>query len=194
MPAESILWLHASDFENALLQSPERNRPVLLDFYHPTCEGCRRLESEVYADPRVIEAVEQNVTPVRIITTEWDPLTTDIINCYISISSPTIQLLLADGTVSHYWCSAPRQTVLSGRQLAHTNRRVYVEANGRLTPTLFLAELFVGLGKAALKSGRPERAMQFFEKMQGESGAGGYVVTEANYWWAIASAKLSASV
>ena len=194
MLARGIVWLSQSQFEGALGQSREQSIPLLLDFHHPTCEGCLRLEMETYSDPAVVKAIAQNVIPVRIITTEWDRLTTDIINCYISISTPTIQLVSSDGTVSHYWHSAPRQTVLSGRQISHSTRRVYIEANGNIPSKLFLSQLMVGLGKFALKLGRFEQAMQFFKKMRAEYSDVDPAIAEANYWGAIAAARMLASV
>jgi len=190
----TIPWGSQCDFENALRQSREESKPVLLDFHHPACAGCRQLDSETYSDPEVAETIGDNTLPVRIVTTEWDRVSTDIINCYISISTPTVQLLSAEGTVLHYWYGAPRQTVLSARQISDSPRRVFIESSSHLSPRLFLSQLLLGQGKAALRVGRFENAAQLFGRVLASCSPDDPAFAEAGYWRARACEGVTAPI
>jgi len=172
-----IDWLNQFDFENALQQSRQVSKPVLLDFHDPACVGCQLLERVTYSDPIVMSAIAEQVIPLRVITTEPDSASRPIIARYISISSPTIQLLSPEGTVYHCWRGAPRHT-----RPARGYRGVFCEATGHLSPSLFLAQLLVGRGKMALKQECYEEAVQLFTEVLTEYRADNEATKEALYW------------
>jgi len=178
----SIHWLNQYDLSGALQQSSESGKSVLLNFYDATCSGCVSLEQDTYSDPAVITMVAQHVIPLRVVTTEPDRSTAEIINCYISISTPTVQLLSREGTACHYWRGAPRQTVLSARQITQGSRRVYMEAQGCLPPTLFCAQLLIGRGKVALNYECFEAALRLFDEALVKYGNDAEIASEARYW------------
>jgi hypothetical protein len=151
----TIQWLNQLDFDMAIRRSRERGQPVLVDFHSPTCSGCQSLEAETYSDPLVIRALTDHVIPLRVVTTEPDAASRRIITHYISISTPSVQLLSPQRTVDHYWRGAPRFTRPSLGYQA-----VFPETSGHLTPDRFLAQLLLGRGKSALKRGRLDEAIR----------------------------------
>jgi len=189
MQPKSIYWLKPCDFECALLQSTQNGKPVLLDFHDPDCAGSQQLECKVYTDPEIIEAVTRHVIPVRVVTKEWDTPSTAIIWSYISISSAVVQVLSSEGTACHYWRGVPRLTVLSARQIAKGERRVHLDSSASVAPEMFLAQLWLGLGKVALKQNRYERARQLFQEALGICSGDSEIMAEASYWASIARPK-----
>ena len=110
MQSPRIDWLDQSEFEKILRHSRQVGKPALLDLHDPTCAGCQQLELVTYSDPSVIAAIGEHVVPVRVVTQEPDSASRAIINRYISISTPTVQLLSPEGTIYHWWRGAPRHT------------------------------------------------------------------------------------
>lgn len=188
--SKDIPWLDRFDFESALQHSLVAHKPVLLDFHDSRCLCCARLERETYSDPAVINEITEHVIPVRVVTAEPDAVGAAIILCYLSISTPTVQLLSPEGTVYHWWRGAPRQTTVSARQYrtrpTHGYRRVYHEASGYLTPPLFLAQLLIARGKEALKQQRFEDAAELFRDVLTKYFADAAACPEASYWLSIA--------
>lgn len=62
------LWL--SDPEQAMVIAQQTNRLVLMHFWNEQCAPCRKLESFVFPDGRVQEALRQHYVAVKINTTE----------------------------------------------------------------------------------------------------------------------------
>jgi hypothetical protein len=193
MKPSYIHWLNQHHLHGALQQSHETGKPVLLDFHDPMCAGCTRLEQDTYSDPTVVKMVTDHTIPLRVVTVEPDWTTAEIINCYISISTLTIQLLTREGTVCHYWRGAPRHTVLSAKQIAHSSRRVYLEAPGYLPPTLFCIQMLIGLGKMALKYEQFEEALQLFDQALEKYNADNDSIMEINYWRSRVKSKICAT-
>jgi outer membrane protein assembly factor BamD (BamD/ComL family) len=64
----------------------------------------------------------------------------------------------------------------------------YYEWNGYLPPDRYLAQLGLGLGKAALKEGRFADAARLFDRVAAEH-PGGDEAAEATYWAAVSRYK-----
>lgn len=180
-----IPWRNELGFEDALQESKRVGKPVLVDFHEPSCNGCRRLVQTTYSSPIVIQTITEKSIPLRVITAGWDAASTAIINYYISISSPAVQLLSPGGTVYHCWRGAPRLTVLCARQIAQARRRVYVEADGYLSADLFLAQFLIARGKAALKEGRFDEAIRLLQDAPSGVDNDEETSAEARYWMSI---------
>jgi hypothetical protein len=181
-----ISWLDQFEFEKALRDSVLARKPVLLDFHDSRCTCCARLERETYSDPGVYYQINEHTIPVRVVTAEPDAVSAAIILCYLSISTPTVQLLSPDGNVYHWWRGAPRQTTVSARQYrtrpTHGYRRVYHEASGYLTPSMFLAQLLIARGREALNQQRFEDATELFRDVLTKYVADTVACSEASYW------------
>jgi hypothetical protein len=92
-----------------------------------------------------------------------DPASAPLVKRFLQVWTPTLMLVGPDGNV-------------------------YIEWNGYLPPALFLAQLLLGLGKAALKQDRFEQATGYFDQVAanhpGTDAAG-----EALYWAAVSRYK-----
>ncbi len=92
-----------------------------------------------------------------------DPASTPIVKRFSQIWTPTLMLLAPDGSVYNEW-------------------------NGYLPPATFLAQLLLGLGKAALKQDRFEQAGALFDEVAANH-PGTDVAPEALYWAAVSRYK-----
>jgi hypothetical protein len=92
-----------------------------------------------------------------------DPASASIVKRLLQVWTPTLMLLGPDGNV-------------------------YTEWNGFLPPTLYLAQLLLGLGKAALKQDRFEEAARFFDEVAANH-PGTDAAAEALYWAAVSRYK-----
>ena len=92
-----------------------------------------------------------------------DPASAPIVKRFLQVWTPTLMLLSPDG-------------------------KVYDEWNGFLPPSLFLPQLLLGLGKAALKQDRFEQAAQLFDEVATNHPATD-VAPEALYWAAVSRYK-----
>jgi hypothetical protein len=116
-----------------------------------------------YPHGSVITAIDQEVIPVQIGTHHPDAAAQAVIRHYRQVWTPTILLLAPDGMVDHEW-------------------------NGYLPPALYLAQLLLGLGKAALKQDRLEQAAARFDAVA-DLYPFSEAAPEALYWSAVARFK-----
>lgn len=70
--AEEIRW--ETDLPRAVELARQTNRPLLLHFWTPQCVPCRRLEHNVFNQPRVARALHTHFVPVKIDATEHPEL------------------------------------------------------------------------------------------------------------------------
>jgi len=70
---EGILW--QTNFEQAMQQARQENKPVLVHFSADFCGPCKLIEKEVFPDSEIIQNINQNFIPVKI-DTEKDQATT----------------------------------------------------------------------------------------------------------------------
>lgn len=54
------------DYQQALLQSKKINKPVLVDFTGWSCTNCRKMETSVWSDPKVLERLKQDYVLVSL--------------------------------------------------------------------------------------------------------------------------------
>jgi hypothetical protein len=92
-----------------------------------------------------------------------DPASAPIVKRFLQVWTPTLLLLDPDGNV-------------------------YAEWNGYLPPTMYLAQLLLGLGKAALKQDRFADAAWYFDEV-GANHPGTDAAAEALYWAAVSRYK-----
>jgi thiol:disulfide interchange protein len=56
------------DYEEALACAREKNKPVLVDFVGHTCSNCKKMYSEIWADPAVLQMLQQDFIIVALYT------------------------------------------------------------------------------------------------------------------------------
>jgi TolA-binding protein len=109
----------------------------------------------------VIGAVSTETIPVQVPT--MDEASKPIIERYNQVWTPTLMLLSPAGDVYHQW-------------------------NGYLPPKQYLAQLYLGLGKAALQEQRFDAAAQRFQSVA-DRHPDDPAAAEALYWAAVARYK-----
>jgi YHS domain-containing protein/thiol-disulfide isomerase/thioredoxin len=67
--ADGIAW--QQNLETAKRRSAETNRPILIHFWAPSCAPCVRLDSEVFPQPAVAQAINSNFIPVKLNTDDF---------------------------------------------------------------------------------------------------------------------------
>lgn len=53
-------------YEAALVKARKEGKFVMVDFYATWCKWCKKLESDTYTDPKVVEALRADFIPVKI--------------------------------------------------------------------------------------------------------------------------------
>jgi thiol:disulfide interchange protein len=62
------------DYEEALACARQLKKPVLLDFAGHGCKNCKKMYSEVWSDPRVLEKLEKDFVIAVLFTDDWTKL------------------------------------------------------------------------------------------------------------------------
>lgn len=62
------------DYETALAYAKSVNKPLMLDFTGKVCTNCRRMEDNVWVDPRVLDILKNKVVLVSLYGDVSDPL------------------------------------------------------------------------------------------------------------------------
>jgi thioredoxin-related protein len=53
-------------YEDALVKARKEGKFVMVDFYATWCKWCKKLDSDTYADPKVVEALRADFIPVKV--------------------------------------------------------------------------------------------------------------------------------
>jgi thioredoxin-related protein len=62
--AESVTWL--SDYDKAVAAAKKDSKLVLVDVYTDWCGWCKKLDKDVYADPKVSDKLTKGFVAVKI--------------------------------------------------------------------------------------------------------------------------------
>jgi thiol:disulfide interchange protein len=62
------------DYEEALACARQLKKPVLLDFAGHGCKNCKKMYSEVWSDPRILEKLENDFVIAVLFTDDWTKL------------------------------------------------------------------------------------------------------------------------
>ncbi len=65
------------DFETGMAYAKEVNKPVMLDFTGWACVNCRKMEEQVWSDPRVLEILRNDVVLISLYVDEREKLPKD---------------------------------------------------------------------------------------------------------------------
>ncbi len=96
-PTSLIEW--RTDFDAALVEAGQANKPILLDFTASWCPPCRVMKHEVWPDEAVASAVRDNYIPVLLDVD--DPKNASVAARYSVNGIPAILVVNADGDVLH---------------------------------------------------------------------------------------------
>ncbi len=94
---EQIRW--SGSLTDALVQAKKANKLVMVDFYSDSCVWCKRLDKDVYPDPRVANAAK-NILMVKL-NVEDSRQGTAAATKYHVDKLPTILFLKPDGAIVH---------------------------------------------------------------------------------------------
>jgi len=65
------------DYETGLAYAKKVNKPILLDFTGLACVNCRRMEEQVWSDPRVLDRLRNDVVLISLYVDQKTPLPKD---------------------------------------------------------------------------------------------------------------------
>lgn len=91
--AQAVAW--RDDFDAALIEAGEKERPALLRFTADWCAPCRVMDANVFPDERVAAAIAERVVPVEIDADRAESL--DVAHRYGVVGIPTLVLVDAGG-------------------------------------------------------------------------------------------------
>jgi uncharacterized protein len=90
-----VYW--RDNWESALKEAKEQNRPVVLELYMETCPHCLRLHQETHADQGVAAALNTRFIPVRLEGRSH----MDLVRKFNVTGAPTTLIFSADGQELH---------------------------------------------------------------------------------------------
>jgi thiol:disulfide interchange protein len=113
------------DYETGLAYAREVNKPIMLDFTGWGCVNCRKMEEQVWSDPRVLQMLREEVVVVSLYVDEREELPED--EKYVSdITGKKIRTVgnkWSDFQIRHYKSNSQPQYVIIG----HDNLKPLIE-------------------------------------------------------------------
>ena len=161
---QDIAWFTNEEVDAAVEEAKRTHRPILVDFWHPTCLGCAKLFKLTYSDSAVCEFLADNLVCVKYNTT-----------------TPNPWFKRLTGSVAHMW--HPHLVVLDER-LMESRRLV-----GYQRPAELIAQLRLGIGLLHLYHRRFQDALTVFHEVTQMKVAAG-IVAEALYWKGVAAYRV----
>ncbi len=125
-PAEGVKWRH--NYADALKESAETGKPILLDFGTDNCVYCRKLDATTFRDPRIVAMLNERFIPLKI-DAHKEPRLTEAVAVE---SFPTLILASPEGKLlgRHIgYADVSKMTALLNKAPAPTNRIVSLPQN-----------------------------------------------------------------
>lgn len=158
--SELIQWFDNHSIPAAITAAQESGKPLLVDFFHPTCKGCAKLFLTTYRDDRVREFLADQVVAIKYNTTE-----------------PNVWFRRLNGSFAHHW--HPNVAILDAR-LREAHRFI-----GYLGAEDFIARLQVGIGLFHLYHVRAAQALSLLRSAAENRSLA--AAPEARYWAGVAA-------
>jgi hypothetical protein len=160
-----VHWYQNSTAAEAAAEAAAFGRPLLVDFYHPTCKGCAKLVATTYRDPRVREHLSRHFVLLKYDTTR-----------------PNEWFRRLNGSYGHFW--HPNVVVLD-HHLIEARRFI-----GFLPAEEYLAQVDVGRALVSLYRTRAREALDLLEATLAR-WPHAHVAPEALYWAGVASYRVT---
>ena len=163
-----LTWYDNKTVESAIIEARGTDKPLLVDFWSPTCKGCAKLIKITYADAGVRRYLREHFILVKYNTKQ-----------------PNEWFKRLNGSFGHFW--HPNLVVLD-HHLTELRRSI-----GYLPPDDFMAELEAGRGMHALYHKRPGPALEILSRIAEERSTS-HVAPEALYWGGVAAYRVTGSL
>ena len=157
-------WFANGTVEAALERARAERKPVLVDFWHPTCLGCAKLAATTYPAEPVRQLLAEEFVCIKYKTTE-----------------PNDWYRQLNGRVAHIW--HPHLVVMDHRTV---EGRRFVGYQG---VEALLAQLRLGAGVLEMYARRFDRAYRQFTLARSYPVAGD-LTAESLYWLGVAAYRL----
>lgn len=161
-------WFTNLSVTEAISLAERTRRPLLVDFWSPTCLGCAKLAVTTLRDPGVCAVLAEEFVVVKYKTTE-----------------PDEWFRTLNGHVAHVW--HPHLVVMDHRRVE--GRRFI----GYQTPAQFLAHLRLGTGMLHLFTRSWDAAYRQFEQAL-ESALPDSLTAEVLYWLGVAGYRVAGNL
>ena len=104
------------DFEQGLAYAKEVNKPVMIDFTGWGCVNCRKMEEQVWSDPRVLEILREDVVLVSLYVDDREKLPEDeqYVSSVTGKKVKTIGNKWSEFQVKHYQNNSQPQYLILG--------------------------------------------------------------------------------
>ena len=156
-----IRWFDNASAASAIELAKAESKPLLVDFWSPTCSGCAKLFAVTYRDPRVRKLLA---------------------DCFVCIKyntkAPNEWFKRLKGSFGHHW--HPNIAVMDDRL---TEARRFI---GYLPPEDFIAQIEVGRALVALYRQQATNALQILVDVT-QRYPNTHVAAEALYWAGVAA-------
>jgi hypothetical protein len=159
-----IRWFDNTTVADAIALAAAEDRPLLVDFWSPTCLGCAKLFAVTYPDPRVERALGEAFVCIKYDT-----------------KAPNEWFRRLNGSFGHHW--HPNVVVMDHR-LVEGRRFI-----GYLPPEEFVAQVEVGRALVALHHQRARDARAILGAVLARFPHA-HVAPEAMYWEGVAAYRV----
>jgi len=158
-------WYSNSTAADAVAAAAASGRPLLVDFYHPTCMGCAKLVATTYGEPAVREHLARHFVALKYDTTR-----------------PNEWFRKLNGAFGHFW--HPNIVVLD-HHLIEARRFI-----GYLPAQEYLPAVELGRALVSLYRTRAREALDVLDATL-ERWPGARVAPEALYWAGVAAYRVT---
>jgi hypothetical protein len=156
----SVQWFDNDSIAEAQATAKDLRRPLLIDFWSPTCMGCAKLVARTYTDPSVRELLASTFVCVKYNT-----------------KKPNADFLRLNGSFAHVWHP---DVVVADARLKEARRII-----GFLPPLELIAQLRVGVALLELYHANFGAALSQLAKVIDDDDTGPR--PEALYWAGVAA-------